>query len=176
MSEFKERLERSIENLKSKLGGIRTGRANPDLLTHINVDYYGSSVPLKQLANISVIEGNTFVLNMYDAGATSSVEKAILKSDLGLNPSAEASVIRMRLPDLTEQRRKDLVKVVKNQSEEGKVALRNIRRDILDELKKSELSEDELKREQETLQKQIESYVTQIDHLAQEKEKEIMTI
>lgn len=176
MSDANDRLKRSIENLKSKLGGIRSGRANPDLLAHINVDYYGSSVPLKQLANISVIEGNTFVLNVFDAGATSSVEKAILQSDLGLNPSAEASVIRMRLPDLTEERRKELVKVVKNQAEEAKVALRNIRRDILDGFKKDELPEDEMKREQDALQKKIDDYVSQVDAVAQDKEKEIMTI
>ena len=176
MQELEEKLNRTIESTKTKLSSIRTGRANPDLLSRILVDYYGSSVPLQQVANVSVIEGNTFVLNIFDQGAVQSVEKAILQSDLGLNPQTDGAVIRLRLPDLTEERRKELTKLVKQQCEEGKIALRNIRREYLDKIKQDNLSEDELKSQQDGAQKTIDKFTQQIDSLSSEKEQEILTI
>jgi ribosome recycling factor len=176
MSELSERFNRTVESIKGKMSGIRTGRANPDLLSHVSVNYYGSNVPLKQVANISVMEGNTFVLSVFDHNAVSSVEKAIHQSDLGLNPQTEGSVIRMRLPDLTQERRKELAKVVKHIVEDGKVALRNIRRDEIESLKKDELSEDELKVEQAAVQKELDKAIATLDKVGEEKEKEIMTI
>ena len=177
MSVFEDRLSKTLDNLKSKLMSVRTGRANPDLLSPVVVEYYGANVPLQQLASVSVSDGNTLVLNVFDGGAISSVEKAILSSDLGLNPQTDGSVIRLRLPDLTEERRDELVKYVKKLTEEGKVSLRNIRRDALDDLKKSDdYSDDDKKRESDAIQKSLDQYIAKVDDLLKEKETEIRTI
>jgi len=177
MQSFEERLNKTLDNVKSKFVSIRTGRANPDLLSSVVVQYYGATVPLQQLGSISVSDGNTLVVNIFDAGAISSVEKAIMSSDLGLNPQTDGSIIRLRLPDLTEDRRNELVKYVKKLSEEGKVSLRNIRRDELDAIKKKDdLSDDDKKRAFESIQKLLDQYIIKVDDLVKQKEDEIRTI
>ena len=174
---FIDRLKKTVESTEQKLASIRTGRANPDLLSRIMVDCYGSQVPIQQLASISAQDGNMLLLNVFDRGSLESVAKAIQRSDLGLTPQTDGNVIRLRLPELTEQRRLELVKVVKQQGEEGKVAIRNIRRDAIDGIKKDEeLSDDEKKREQNGIQKKVDEYSLEIDKLCDEKEKEILQI
>lgn len=177
MQSFEERLSKTLDNVKSKFVSIRTGRANPDLLSSVVVQYYGATVPLQQLGSVSVNDGHTLVVNIFDSGAVSSVEKAIMSSDLGLNPQTDGSIIRLRLPDLTEDRRNELVKYVKKLSEEGKVSLRNIRRDELDALKKQDdLSDDDKKRVSESIQKLLDQYIVKVDDLVKQKEDEIRTI
>ena len=177
MQSFEERLNKTLDNVKSKFVSIRTGRANPDLLSSVVVQYYGANVPLQQLGSVSVSDGNTLVINIFDSGAISSVEKAIMSSDLGLNPQTDGSIIRLRLPDLTEDRRNELVKYVKKLSEEGKVSLRNIRRDELDAIKKQDdLSDDDKKRASESIQKLLDQYIVKVDDLVKQEEDEIRTI
>lgn len=176
MSELKNKLEKSIEALQKKFASIRTSRANPELLNRIQVSYYGTHVPLNQVASVSVIEGNTFMLNVFDANAISAVEKAILSSDLGLNPQTEGVSIRMRLPDMTNERRKELAKILQKESEQAKVALRNIRRDHLNHYKRlDDTSDDDYKNEQQTVQKVLDDYIKRIDELYKLKETELMT-
>lgn len=176
MQEFEDRLKKSLDSMKTKFSSVRTGRATPELLSPVNVDYYGAMVPLQQLASISVSDGNVLLLNVFDAGAISSIEKAIQQSDLGLNPQVDGALIRLKLPDLTQERREELVKYVKKLSEEGKVSLRNIRRDELDKIKKDDLSDDDKKRLTDSVQKSLDLYVNQIDDLVKEKEEEIRKI
>jgi ribosome recycling factor len=176
MSTFTEHISKTIESTKTKLQTVRTGRANPDLLSRVSVGYYGSQVPINQVANITASEGNMLLVNVFDQNAVQATEKALQQSDLGLNPQIEGSLIRLRLPDLTEDRRQDLVKIVKQQIEEGKVSLRNIRRDHLDKLKNGELSEDDQKREQANIQSAIDAASKDLDNLGKAKESEIMTI
>ncbi len=176
MNTITEHISKTIESTKTKLQTVRTGRANPDLLSRIVVEYYGSQVPINQVANITASEGNTLLVNVFDQNAVQSTEKALQQSDLGLNPQTEGSLIRLRLPDLTEDRRQELVKIVKQQVEEGKVSLRNIRRDHLDKLKNGDLSEDDQKREQDNIQSAIDDASKDLDALGKAKEAEIMTI
>ena len=177
MQEREDRLSKTIDNLESKFLSVRTGRANPDLLSSVKVDYYGSLVPLQQLGSVSVSDGNTLMVNVYDNNAVALVEKAIFSSDLGLNPQTDGSIVRMRLPDLTQERREELVKYVKKLSEEAKVALRNIRRDEMDTIKKDDsLSDDDKKRESDSVQKQLDVYIKKVDDLVKVKEEEILKI
>lgn len=180
MHELTEKMEKTIEAMKRHLSTIRTGRANSDMLSRIVVDYYGSVVPLKQVASITIPESMTLQLNVFDKNALKSVEKAIQTSDLNVNPQVDGTTIRIRLPELTEERRKELVKLVKKQAEETKVILRNIRRDAIDDLKKQEkaktISEDDVKRNQETAQKETDRFIILVDKLAKEKEDEIMKV
>jgi len=177
MEDLENKFQKTIESTKSKFSSIRTGRANPSLLSSIHVDYYGSMVPLQQVASISIAEGNTFLINVFDPQAIQNVEKSIQKSDLNLNPHIEGNIIRLKLPDLTEDRRKELVKVVKGISEESKVSLRNLRRDFLDQIKKDDQStEDSVKGQQNKVQDLIEDYNKKIDELVSEKEAEIMQV
>lgn len=177
MSELESKMKKTIEATKSKFASIRTGRANPELLSRIQVEYYGSMVPLNQTANVSVQDGNMFIISVFDANAITSVQKAIQNSDLGLNPNTEGSVIRLQLPDLTEERRTELNKIVKKEAEEGKVALRNQRRDYLDNIKRQDdATDDDIKHETNQVQKLIDKYTSEIDSLAQEKEAEIMQV
>ncbi|RAP33949.1 ribosome recycling factor [Candidatus Marinamargulisbacteria bacterium SCGC AG-439-L15] len=177
MQEVEEKMQKTIDSIKSKLMTVRTGRANPDLLSRIVVDYYGTQVPLQQVANVTTMEGNSLLVNVFDNNAIKSVEKAIQMSDLNLNPQTDGGMIRLKLPELTEERRKDLVKIVKQQIEDGKVALRNIRRDYLDKLKKeSDSTEDSLKDAQESIQKIIDKYSGLLETLGAEKESEITSI
>jgi ribosome recycling factor len=175
-----EKMKKSLEALKKTFASIRTGRASPSLLDHLNVEYYGTVVPLKQLANISVPEPRSIMIQPYDKNSVKDIEKAIQKSDLGLNPNSEGGVIRLNIPQPTEERRTELVKLVKKESENGKVSIRNIRKDILIEIKtrseKEKWSEDRKKREEEELQKLTDKHIAEIDKVLSTKESEIMSI
>ncbi|MGA9289057.1 MAG: ribosome recycling factor [Anaerobacillus sp.] len=175
-----ERMQNGISSLKRELATLRAGRANASLLDKIQVDYYGAPTPINQLAGISIPEARMLLIQPYDKTAVGDIEKAILKSDLGLTPSNDGNVIRLTIPALTEERRKDLVKLVKKYAEESKVVIRNIRRDANDELKKKEkdgdITEDELRRGNDDVQKLTDKYVAEADSVATDKEKEIMEV
>ncbi|TCS82973.1 ribosome recycling factor [Tepidibacillus fermentans] len=175
-----EKMSKAIVSLKKDLASVRAGRANPSLLDKVHVEYYGTSTPINQLANISAPDPRTLVIQPWDKSVIGEIEKAILKSDLGLTPTNDGIVIRITIPQLTEERRKDLVKVVKKMGEESKVAIRNIRRDGNDDLKKLEkngdISEDELRRTQEEIQKLTDKYIAEVDTIVSVKEKEIMEV
>lgn len=175
-----EKMKKTLEALKKDFASVRTGRASPSLLDHINVDYYGTVVPLKQLANISVPEPRLLVIQPYDKNSVKDIERAIQKSDLGLPPNSEGGVIRLNMPQPTQERRNELVKVVKKESENSKVAIRNIRKDFITEIKtKSESekwSEDRKKKEEEEIQNITNKNVAEIDKLLAAKESEIMSI
>lgn len=175
-----ERMEKSIVALKSQLAKIRTGRAHPSLLDSIMVSYYGADTPLKQVANIVAEDSRTLALSVFDKSAIQAVEKAIMQSDLGLNPMSAGASIRIPLPALTEERRKDLIKVVRNEVELGRVAVRNIRRDansdIKDLLKEKEISEDESRAGEENIQTLTNKFVKVIDSMLSDKEKELMEV
>ncbi|WP_420794599.1 ribosome recycling factor [Thalassomonas viridans] len=171
---------KSIEALKNNLNKVRTGRAHASLLDNISVDYYGMATPLNQVGNISVPDARTLAITVFDKGMIGAVEKAILKSDLGLNPATNGTLIRIPLPPLTEERRKDLVKVVKGEAEGGKIAIRNIRRDANSDfkalLKDKEISEDEHRQAEDEIQKITDSFIKQVDEILAEKETELMEI
>jgi ribosome recycling factor len=176
--ELKERMGKSLKRLERDLAGIRTGRASTTLLEDIRVTYYGTPTPLNQVATISVPEARLITIQPWDKSITKDIEKAISHSDLGLNPVSDGNVIRIAFPPLTEERRKELVKIVKKISEEYKVAIRNIRRDGNDELKEMEkeklISEDENKRATKEIQKLTDEFIKKIDEITHNKEKEIM--
>lgn len=175
-----ERMNKSIESFKTELTKIRTGRAHPSLLDHITVEYYGAEVPLSQAANISVEDARTLAVTAWDNSMVKAIEKAIMTSDLGLNPSTAGNVLRIPMPPLTEERRRDLVKVVRELAEHARVAVRNIRRDANSDLKElrkeKEISEDEERRGQEQIQKITDESVARIDALLKEKEQELMEV
>lgn len=176
--ESRDRMEKSIESLKKELKRVRTGRASLSLLDGIKVDYYGTQTPLNQMASLSVPESRLIVIQPWDVSVIKEIEKAILKSDLGLTPSSDGKLIRIAIPPLTEERRKELVKVVNKIAEEYKVAIRNIRRDgneMVKELKKeSEISEDDAFKAQDEIQKITDEYIGKIDEVQAAKEKEIL--
>ena len=180
MSDLRQRMEKTLEATNESLKSIRTGRANPDLLSKIQVNCYGTQVPLQQVATVSVPENMMLQLNVFDKTVLQDVEKAIQVSNLNLNPSTEGTVIRLRLPELTEERRQDLVKVAKKYVEEGKVSLRHIRRDYMDHLKNQEkngeITEDEHKKSQEDTQKTIDQFTKDLEDLLKKKEQEILTV
>lgn len=175
-----ERMNKTMETLKHDMAKIRTGRAHPSLLEHITVDYYGSEVPINQVANINVQDARTLSITVWDKNAVANVEKAIMNSDLGLNPMSAGDVIRIPLPPLTEDRRKELIKVVRAEAEKARVAVRNIRRDANNHLKaavkEKEISEDEERRAEERVQKVTDSHVADIDKILETKEQELMEI
>ena len=176
----KTKMEKTKDVLRSDLMAIRAGRANPQLLDRITVDYYGTPTPLKNVANISAPEPRVLQINPWDAKMVKDISKAIQASDLGLTPSNDGKVIRLLLPELTEERRKELIKQVKKYAEDAKVALRNIRRDAMDKFKaqkkKSEITEDDLKIIEKDLQKLTDDYIKEVERIADEKEKELMEI
>ena len=175
--ELVERMDKAIESYERDLSTVRTGRANPTMLDRVQFDYYGTPTPINQMASISVQEGRQLVIKPYDTSTMKDIEHAILESDLGLNPQNDGSVIRLNVPALTEERRKEFVKQVKKYAENAKRAIRNIRRDANDDIKKlSDVSEDEKKRGQEDIQKQTDRYTKKIDEIAAVKEKDIMTV
>lgn len=175
--ELVERMDKAVESYERDLATVRTGRANPTMLDRVQFDYYGTPTPINQMASISVQEGRQLVIKPYDTSTMKDIEHAILESDLGLNPQSDGSVIRLNVPALTEERRKEFVKQVKKYAENAKVAIRNIRRDANDDIKKlSDVSEDEKKRAQEDIQKQTDRYTKKIDEIAAVKEKDIMTV
>ena len=172
------RMQKSIEALKEELRRLRTGRAHTGLLDHITVEYYGSEVPISQTATVTVEDARTLAVTPWEKSMVPAVEKAILNSDLGLTPVSAGSVIRVPLPAMTEERRKDLVKVVRQEGENARVAIRNVRRDALSDvkelLKEKQITEDDDRRTQDEIQKLTDRYVAQVDALLKEKEAEIM--
>lgn len=180
LNQTKEKMEKAVSALSRELASVRAGRASANLLDKIAVDYYGAPTPVNQLASISVPEARMLVIQPYDKTVLGDIEKAILKSDLGLTPANDGSIIRLSIPALTEERRKDLVKLVKKYAEEAKVAIRNIRRDGNDELKKleknGEITEDELRSNTDNVQKLTDEFIVKIDTVAKDKEKEIMEV
>jgi ribosome recycling factor len=176
----KDRMEKAIEAVRSSFTKLRTGKATPALLDSVMVDYYGSSMPIKNVANISAPEPRLLVIQPWEKNMLGEIEKAIQKSDLGFNPANDGIVIRIPIPQLTEERRKDLVKIAKKDAEEGKISIRNIRRDANESLKKaekaSEISEDQMHDGQADVQKLTDDYVKKIDDILELKEKEIMGV
>jgi ribosome recycling factor len=171
---------KSIDALKTDLSKVRTGRAHTGLLDHILVDYYGSMVPLSQVANIGLADARTITVQPWEKKMVAAVEKAIRESDLGLNPASQGDVLRVPMPALTEERRRELAKVIKHEGENARVAVRSLRRDanqsLKDLLKKKDISEDDERRAQDDIQKLTDRYVADIDKLVADKEKEIMTV
>ncbi len=179
-SDAEEHMKKSIESLKAEFIKIRTGRAHTSLLDHIQVDYYGSHVPINQAASVTVIDNRTLGVTPFEKALLSTIEKAIRDSDLGLNPTNVGTLLRVPLPPLTEDRRRELVKVVKHESETARVAIRNIRRkangDLKDLLKDKDISEDEERRAQENVQKLTDKYIAQIEKALEDKEAELMEV
>ncbi|MCA1062402.1 ribosome recycling factor [Rossellomorea sp. AcN35-11] len=176
----KERMTKAIQTFSRELASIRAGRANASLLDKITVDYYGAPTPVNQLAGISIPEARMLVIQPYDKSALGDIEKAILKSDLGITPTSDGNIIRIVVPALTEERRKELVKVVKKEAEDAKVAIRNIRRDANDELKKKEkngdITEDDLRGYSDDVQKATDESIVKIDSIAKDKEQEMLEV
>jgi len=174
------RMKKSIESLQTELAKIRTGRAHPSLLDHVMVDYYGSPTPIKQVANVNVEDSRTLAVTPWEKNMVGAIEKAIMTADLGLNPATAGTVIRVPMPALTEERRRDLVRIVKAEAEQGRVAIRNIRRDangdFKDLLKEKEISEDAERGAIENMQKLTDKYIAQVDEALAVKEKEMMEI
>jgi len=175
-----ERMSKSIDSLKQSLGKVRTGRAHPSLLDHLTVDYYGAETPLSQVANIGVEDARTLTVTPWEKQMVQAIEKAIMTSDLGLNPATAGTVIRIPMPPLTEETRRNLVKVVRHDGESAKVAIRNIRRDansdFKDLLKEKEISEDDERRAQDQIQQLTDKYVSEVDKVLAVKEAELMEI
>ena len=175
-----EKMDKALEALKKELAAVRTGRANPGLVEHVQVEYYGTITPLNQISGISVPEARLIVINPWDKHALSAIEKALLKANLGLTPSNDGKVIRLAIPQLTEERRKELVKLVGKRVEEGRVEIRNARRDAIEEMrsleKSKQISEDVLKRGQDQIQKLTDGYIAQIADITKNKEAELMQV
>lgn len=180
IKDTKTKMDNAIQAFSRELASIRAGRANPSILNKLTVDYYGAPTPINQVAGIGVPEARLIVIQPYDKTILGDIEKAIMKSDLGLSPSNDGIVIRLAIPALTEERRKDLVKQVKKEAEEAKIGIRNTRRDANDDLKKlekkSEITEDDLRSYSEEVQKLTDSFIVKIDEVAKDKEKEIMEV
>jgi len=174
------RMRKSADALSHELAKVRTGRAHPSLLDHVMVSYYGSDVPLNQVSNVNVEDSRTLAITVWEKNMVQPVEKAIMNSDLGLNPNTAGTVIRVPLPPLTEERRKDLIRIVRHEAEQARVAVRNIRRDANSDLKTlmkdKDISEDDERRGEELVQKLTDEYVKKIDELLAEKEKDLMSI
>jgi ribosome recycling factor len=174
------RMDASIAAFKNTLGKIRTGRANPGLLDSVHVDYYGSSVPLSQVANVSLLDARTISVQPWEKGMGAKIEKAIRESDLGLNPASMGDLIRVPMPPMSEERRKEMTKLVRNEAENAKVAIRNLRRDANEQVKKlvkdKIASEDEQKRAEVDVQKVTDKHIAEVDQLVTAKEKEIMEV
>ena len=180
IDEYKERMTKTLNVLKAELAGLRAGRANAQVLDRIAVDYYGTMTPINQLGNISTPEPRMLIIALWDTKMIPAVEKAIQKSDLGINPANDGKIIRLVFPELTEERRKDLVKTVRKKGEESKVAIRNIRRDLNDQIKKQKkdslITEDDQKRLEEKGQKMTDEFIKDVDAILSAKEKEILSV
>lgn len=180
ISQCEEKMKKTINDTKVEMNNIRTGKPNPMLLDKITVDYYGTPTPLRQISNVSSPDGQSLVIQPFDRTALGNIEKAILKSDLGLTPNNDSVVIRINFPPLTEERRKELVKQVKKHGEEFKVAIRNVRRDATETIKKMKksdnLPEDEVKNKTDEVQKLTDKYIEQIDKIIADKEKEVLAV
>lgn len=175
-----EKMEKALNQLKREFASIRSGRANPMILDKVMVDYYGAPTPLRQMSQVTVQDGTTIVISPYDKTIIKEIEKAIIKAELGISPNSDGIVLRLAFPPLTEERRREITKDVKKLGEDSKVAIRNIRRDMVDELKKLEksenLPEDVTKDNQDEIQKLTDKYVKMIDTAVEEKEKEVLTV
>jgi len=180
IEDAKDRMEKSLSNTQAELGTVRTGRATPSLLDTVKVDYYGSMMPLKQVANIAVPEPRMLTVHPWDRSMLAPIEKAIMKADIGITPNNDGHIIRLPIPALTEERRKELVKVVHKLGEDGRIAIRNVRRDALNTLKKAqkdkEISEDEENNAGIDIQEVTDDYIKKIDDMVKAKEKEVMEV
>ena len=180
MSELEERMSKSLSVFEENLSEVRAGRANPAILNKITIEYYGVATPINQVAGISVPEARTIVIQPWDASALKEIEKAILASDIGLNPNNDGKVIRLNFPELTEERRKELVKDIRKMSEDARVSVRSIRRDGMEDVKakqkNGDITEDDKAREEENIQKLTDKYIANIDKALENKENEIMSI
>lgn len=180
LADDKARMQKSLDNLRDELNSIRAGRANPHVLDKVMVDYYGADTPLQQVANVTVPEPRMIQIQPWEPSLLKDIEKAIMISDVGINPTNDGKVIRLVFPDLTEEHRKELAKDIKKKGEDAKVAIRNIRRDANDQLKKSlkasEISEDEEKDQEDEVQKMTDEFIKKIDSMIDDKSKEIMTV
>jgi ribosome recycling factor len=180
LADAKERMNKSVESTRGEFATVRTGRATPHLLDRITVDYYGNPTPLKQLANVAASDARLLTVTPFDKSAIGAMEKAIQESDVGLTPSNDGNLIRLQIPEMTEERRREMVKVVHGVAEEGRVAIRNIRRDIMSDLrdlkKEGEAGEDDERRAEADLQKQTDAAVAEIDSLLKGKEEEILEV
>lgn len=179
-AEFESKMKKTLESLESSLDSVRAGRANPAVLSQIQVEYYGTPTPIQQIASVSVPDPRTLVIQPWDGSALKGIEKAILASELGINPQNDGRVIRLVFPQLTEERRKELAKQVKKYGEEAKVAVRNIRRDAIEKFKKqqkaSEITEDDYKNVEKEVQKLTDDYVKKVDDITDNKDKELLAI
>ena len=175
-----QKMQKSLDALKTDLGKVRTGRAHTGILDHVQVDYYGAMVPISQVANLSLIDARTIGVQAWEKPMIAKVEKAIRDADLGLNPASQGDMIRVPMPALTEERRRELIKLVKHEGENAKIAVRNLRRDanahLKEELKKKEISEDDERRAQDDIQKLTDRFVAEIDKLLGDKEKDLMAV
>jgi ribosome recycling factor len=180
LADAKERMAKSVESSRGELATVRTGRASPHLLDRITVDYYGNPTPLKQLANVSASDARLLTVTPFDKGALGAIEKSIQESDVGLTPSNDGNLIRLQIPEMTEERRREMVKVVHGVAEEGRIAIRNVRRDIMSDLrelkKEGEAGEDDERRAETALQKQTDEAIAEIDSLLKGKEEEILEV
>lgn len=180
LTKAKEKMQKTIDSLAREFASLRAGRANPEVLNKVQAEYWGAMTPVTQMASVSVSEARTLVIQPYDATALKAIEKAIQMSDIGINPNNDGKVIRLTFPQLTEERRKDLCKNVKKYGEEAKVAVRSVRRDVMDQFKamkkNSEITEDDMKQDEKDLQKIVDKFCEEIDSMVAEKEKEILSI
>ena len=180
LKDAEDRMQKSVESSRGELATVRTGRASPHLLDRITVDYYGSATPLKQLANVATSDARLLTVTPFDKGSIGEIEKAIQESDVGLTPSNDGNVIRLQIPELTEERRREMVKVVHGVAEEGRIAIRNIRRDTMSDLrelkKEGEAGEDDERRAESALQKQTDEAISEIDLHLKGKEEEILEV
>lgn len=180
MKKADEKMNKTVEALKRELASMKAGRANPAMLDKIEAEYYGTMTPINQLANISVPEPRVLAIQPWDKGSFKAIEKAILKSDLGINPSSDGEMIRLVIAELTEETRKNIVKNIKKDGEDSKVAIRSIRRDCNDKIKvlkkESDISEDEIKKAEDEIQKKTDAFIKQVDKIVEAKEKEIMSL
>jgi ribosome recycling factor len=180
LSDSEDRMKKTVEAVQRELAAVRTGHAHVGLVDHVRVEYYGSMMPVNQMATVAAPESRLLTIQPWDRGALSAIEKALMKSDLGLTPTSDGQIIRLAIPPLTEARRKDLIKVVRTRIEDGRVAVRNVRRDALEHLRKlehdKEISEDDQRKAQEQLQKLTDRYIAQIDERGKEKEAELMEV
>ncbi len=180
LTKAKEKMQKTIDSLAREFASLRAGRANPEVLNKVQAEYWGAMTPVTQMASVSVSEARTLVIQPYDASALKAIEKAIQMSDIGINPNNDGKVIRMTFPQLTEERRKELCKNIKKYGEEAKVAVRSVRRDIMDQFKamkkNSEITEDDMKQNEKDLQKIVDKFCEEIDSMVAAKEKEILSI
>lgn len=177
MSDINERMQKAVEALEKELSSIRTGRANPSILDRIQAEYYGSMTPINSMANIIIVDGRTLEVKPFDKSALKDLEKAIQDSDLGLTPTNDGNRLLISIPELTKERRQELVKVVKKEAENSKISVRNVRRDEMDKIKKDDsMTEDDKKKAQDDVQKSTDDYVKKIEDVASAKETELLTI